>query len=112
VSGSFEISCNDSINHFAINYFVIHFSLWLKNLVAAMTALRKKCHNQLHLAQTMEESKNTLKSGGYCKCCGVLVFGGWDRAQTLGVDYCICKKCYCAMKAAQKQEKAGQTKFF
>ena len=70
--------------------------------------LCKACHNQLHIAETLEESKGHLKSGGYCKHCGELVFGGWNRAKTLGLDYCICKKCYKAMKALRKQEQAGQ----
>ena len=74
--------------------------------------LCKTCHNQLHLAKTIDESKNALKSGGYCKYCGKLVFGGWDRAKTLKLDHCICKECYRAIKALQKKEKAGQARFF
>lgn len=74
--------------------------------------LCKQCHFQIHIAYTLEESEDHLKRGGYCKHCGELVFGGWDRAKTLGLDYCICRLCYIRMKVIKHQNEAGQLKFF
>jgi hypothetical protein len=74
--------------------------------------LCRECHQKIHIAETLDESKEHLKSGGYCKHCGELVFGGWDRAKTLGLDYCICRKCYKARKRIEQQEEAGQLRLW
>jgi hypothetical protein len=74
--------------------------------------LCRDCHNKIHIAHTFEESKDHLKSGGYCKHCGKLVFGCWDRARTLGLDYCICRRCYKKMKSVKQQEESGQLRLF
>lgn len=74
--------------------------------------LCKHCHQEIHLAESLEESLDPLKSGGYCEHCGELVYGGWDRARTLGLDYCICRKCYKRMKATKQQEAAGQLRLW
>ena len=72
----------------------------------------KECHNKIHIAYTLEESKHPLKNAGYCKYCGELAFGCWDRAKTLGLDYCICRKCYNQGKSRRRQIDAGQLKLF
>lgn len=74
--------------------------------------LCRECHLQIHLAHSLEESQQHLKNGGHCQYCKKLVFGGWDRAKTLGLDYCICKGCYKAIKAIEKQKSTGQLTLF
>ena len=70
--------------------------------------LCRLCHDEQHTASSIAEAGEPLKRGGYCRHCGQHVYGGWDRAKTLGLDYCICRKCYKKMKGISQQVKAGQ----
>ena len=74
--------------------------------------LCKACHEQAHIAESFDETRATVKNAGYCYYCGKLAFGGWDRGKSLGVAYCICKKCLKAIRAKEKQEGAGQLSLF
>lgn len=74
--------------------------------------LCKQCHQKTHIAYSLEESNNSIKNAGYCKHCGDLAFGGWARAKTLGLEYCICRKCHKFRKNIEKQIEAGQLTLF
>ena len=75
--------------------------------------LCRPCHDAIHLTDDFEVSQEDRnKSGAHCKICGDLIFGAWDRARTLGIDYPICRKCLAKQRAEEKLDKAGQLKLF
>lgn len=74
--------------------------------------LCRTCHDAIHVSDNFEEAQeDRSKSGAHCKICGDLIFGAWDRARTLGIDYAICRKCLSKQKAEQKIDQSGQMKF-
>ena len=74
--------------------------------------LCKICHSQEHIAYSFEESRHFMRRGGYCHHCNQLIFGGWDRGKSMGVNYCICKKCFKSIKMRKKLEDSGQMSMF
>jgi hypothetical protein len=71
--------------------------------------LCRQCHDKIHIAEDFAEAgADHRKSGGYCKHCGELEFGIWDRARTLKIDYPLCKKCWRTQQAGDKEIAAGQ----
>ena len=69
------------------------------------------CHDQIHIASTAEDFAQ-FKRGGYCHYCGRLNFGGWERNKLLGLEHCICRKCFKSMKKRLQQKAAGQLSLF
>lgn len=74
--------------------------------------LCKACHEQAHIAESFDETRTTVKNAGYCYYCGKLAYGGWERGKSLGIAYCICKKCLKAIRTKEKQERDGQLSLF
>jgi hypothetical protein len=74
--------------------------------------LCKECHEKVHYTDKIENSGAGKLNAGKCHICDEICYGGWDRAKTLGIDKCICKKCYRANKKRTEAIKKGQTSFF
>jgi hypothetical protein len=72
--------------------------------------LCRSCHDAIHVIDNFEEAQDRKKSGAHCKICGDLIFGAWDRARTLGIDYAICRNCLAKQKKEEALDKAGQMK--
>jgi hypothetical protein len=71
--------------------------------------LCRACHDTIHIAENHAEAMaDHRKTGGYCRCCGELEFGIWDRARTLKIDYPLCRKCLRARQRSGKESAAGQ----
>ena len=74
--------------------------------------LCRACHEQMHIAQALEETNGSVKNAGECFYCGRTAFGGWERARTLGIDHCICRSCYQARVHRRQAEESGQISLF
>lgn len=69
------------------------------------------CHQEVHMAASAAEAGH-MKRGGHCHYCNRLTFGGWERNKLLGLDHCICRKCFQSIKQRLRMEAEGQMNLF
>jgi hypothetical protein len=74
--------------------------------------LCKECHEKVHFTDRIEGSSTGKLNAGKCHLCGKICYGGWERAKTLGVSQCICRKCHQANKKREEIIKQGQKELF
>lgn len=74
--------------------------------------LCRECHENVHYTDKIENSGAGKLNAGECHICGKICYGGWDRAKTLKISQCICKKCYRVNKNRAEGVKHGQKLLF